>query len=214
MVKITKSPLPIGALIKTESDYRSGDIFEILANDCHNKCYICEDKPASINVEHLVSHRNEPTLKYGWDNLFISCAHCNNIKGTRYDGIINPSTCDPEDFIGLSVKISDDFIESVCIDTFNQGSSTLETAILLGYVYNGGSTDIKDIECANLRNEHLLPDIQRFNQYIRGHIDEPELGYDAVIKKEISRTSKFAAFKRKIVRDDPRLSAIFADALI
>ena len=86
--------------------------------------------------------------------------------------------------------------------------------MFLGYVYNGGSTDIKDIECSNLRNEHLLPDIQRFNQYIQGHLDEPELGYDALIRKEISRVSKFSAFKRRIVQDDPGLTALFADALI
>ena len=41
---------------------------------------------------------------------------------------------------------------------------------------------------------------------------ETDIGYDILIRNEISRSSMFAAFKRKIVRDDPELSIIFADA--
>jgi hypothetical protein len=86
---------------------------------------------------------------------------------------------------------------------------------LLGLVYNGGSTDIKEIECTNLRNEHLMPNIRLFYQYLHGYREEPDLvGYDTLIRKEIDRSSIFAAFKRKIVRDDPELSAVFADALV
>ena len=33
MVKLTKSPLPVGTTIKTENDYRRGIIIEILAED-------------------------------------------------------------------------------------------------------------------------------------------------------------------------------------
>ena len=214
MIKLTKRPLPADVTITNENDYRHGRIFDMLVEDCHRKCYICEDKPTSINVEHIVSHRSDPTLKYDWNNLFIACAHCNSVKGTKYDDAVNPSECDPEEFIALSVEIPENFIEKVRIDPLKQDSSTLKTTELLGYVYNGGSTDIKEIECANLRNEHLLPDIQRFMQFVYGFCTEPDLGYDKLIKKEISRSSKFAAFKRKIIRDNPELSARFSAALI
>ena len=56
MVKLTKRPLPDGITIKSEKDYRQEEVFNILAEDCHNKCYICEDKPTSINVEHIVQN--------------------------------------------------------------------------------------------------------------------------------------------------------------
>jgi len=42
---------------------------------------------------------------------------------------------------------------------------------------------------------------------------EPDLGYGEMICEEIERSSVFAAFKRKIVRDDPELSVVFADVL-
>jgi hypothetical protein len=84
---------------------------------------------------------------------------------------------------------------------------------MLQLVYNGGSTDMKDIESTNLRNEHLMPNIRRFYQYIINYHQEPELGYGEKITKEINRSSAFAAFKRKIIRDDPKLSFVFAEAL-
>ena len=200
MIKITKHKLPDGVTISSDNDYRSGPVFDILVDDCYRKCYICEDKPTSINVEHIVHHNNDPALRYNWDNLFLACVHCNSIKGTKYDDIVNPAQIDPEDCVALAIEISDDFMDCVSVTPLSQEPKTLKTFELLHLVYNGEATSIKRIEAANLRNEHLLPDIQRFKQYIRGYFDEPDLGYDSLIKKEISRSSKFAAFKRKIIR--------------
>ena len=45
MVKLKKSTLREGLTIKCEEDYRTGDIFQILLDDCYHKCYICEQKP-------------------------------------------------------------------------------------------------------------------------------------------------------------------------
>jgi len=213
MVRLRKSSPP-SAEIKSASDYRKGEVIMTLAKDCHNKCYICEDKPTTINVEHIVPHRNDPALKFDWNNLFIACGHCNNIKLAKYDDILDPTKCDPEEHIALSVEIMSDITDKVSVESLTNDACALVTVELLGLVYNGGSTDIKDIECSNLRNSHIMPNIRLFHQFIRGYREEPDLGYDTIIRKEIDRSSIFAAFKRKIVRDDPELSAIFADALI
>jgi len=213
MVRLSKRPLPSGVTIESERDYRKGEVLKILTEDCHSKCYICEDKPTSINVEHIVPHRNDPTLMYDWSNLFIACGHCNSIKHIRYNEIIDPTKCDPEEHIALSVEITKNLIEQVNVEPLKTDSPTMQTAELLGLVYNGGSTDIKEIECSNLRNSHLMPNIRLFYQYVNGYLEEPDLGYDKLIRTEIDRSSAFAAFKRKIVRDDPELSAIFADTL-
>ena len=213
MIHLHKSPLPPNITIKSERDYQSGVVLEILAEDCHNKCYICEDKPSTINVEHIVPHRRDPKLKFDWNNLFLACGHCNNIKGKKYDDILDPTKCNPEEHIALSIEITDDLIEQVQVASLQEDSSTLKTVELLRLVYNGGSTDIKDIECSNLRNEHLSPIIHRFYRYIHNYREEPDLGYEKKIRNEIERSSAFAAFKRKIVRDDPKLLEIFADAL-
>ena len=214
MVRLHKSPLPPNTTILSEQDYRKGVVIDTLARDCHNKCYICEDKATTINVEHIVPHRSEPALKFDWNNLFIACGHCNKTKQTKYDGIIDPTQCDPEEHIALTVEIKDDMIEQVNVTSLSGDDTTRETAELLGLVYNGGSTDIGRIESSNLRNSHLMPDIRLFYQYIHNFREEPDLGYDEKISKEIERSSAFAAFKRKIVRDDPELSKVFADSLV
>jgi uncharacterized protein (TIGR02646 family) len=214
MVRLNKSQLPPGITIKLEDDYRKGEVLNILASDCHDKCYICEIKPTTINVEHIIPHRSDPMLKFEWNNLFIACGHCNNIKLAKYDDILNPTQCDPEEHIALSIEVTDDITEQVHVESMKDDESTLMTVELLGLVYNGGSTDIKEIECSNLRNSHLIPNIRLFYQYIRNYRDEPDLGYDNKIRKEIDRSSMFAAFKRKIVRDDPELSIEFANSLV
>lgn len=213
MVRLTKRPLPEGITIESEQDYRKGEVLITLAEDCNMKCYICEDKPTTINVEHIVPHRNDIALKYAWTNLFIACGHCNSIKGMKFNNIIKPTECEPEDHIALSVEIMENMIEKVVVEALSTDCSTLQTAELLNFVYNGGTTDIKDIECSNLRNHHLLPNLRIFLQYIRNYLEEPNLGYDEIIRNEIDRSSAFAAFKRKIVRDDPILSTVFTRAL-
>lgn len=213
MVSLSKSPLPKDATIKSEHDYREGEVFETLVRDCYGKCYICEDKPTAINVEHIIPHKGNLTLKYDWNNLLLSCVHCNNIKYMNYEGILNPTQCDPEEHIALSVWATDNLTDRVHVESISDDDSTRQTAELLELVYNGGSTEIKKEESVNLLNERLMPNIRRFFQYIKNYHEEPDLGYADVIKKEISRSSAFAAFKRKIIRDDPKLSRVFADAL-
>jgi hypothetical protein len=36
MIHLTKRPLPLGVTIKSEQDCRSGVVFDMLAEDCHN----------------------------------------------------------------------------------------------------------------------------------------------------------------------------------
>ena len=214
MVKLTKTPLPSDIIIKSDKDYRSDKIFDILVKDCNSKCYICEDKPTTINIEHIIPHRNDPALKLCWDNLFIACGHCNNTKSDKYENIIDPVKHDPEEHIALSIIISGNLIDSVGIEALKKDESTSQTANLLRLVYNDGSTAIKKVECSNLRNQHLMPNIRLFYQYIENYRKEPNIVYECIIREEIDRSSKFAAFKRKIIKDDPKLREIFADALV
>jgi hypothetical protein len=166
-----------------------------------------------ISVEHIVPHCRDSTLKYDWSNLFLACGHCNGIKHDKYDEILNPTKCDPEEHIALSVEFTNDLIDIVHVESLITDTGTEQTTEMLQIVYNGGSTDMKDIESTNLRNEHLMPNIRLFYQYILNYRLEPSLGYDKKISEEISRSSAFSAFKRKIVREDPELSLIFAEAL-
>ena len=51
----------------------------------YGKCYICENKEgiSSFQIEHLKPYKGDAELKYDWNNLFWSCAHCNNIKNAK-----------------------------------------------------------------------------------------------------------------------------------
>ena len=207
MVSITKSPQP--KAIKSESDLRSKEIVDKLSEDCRYKCYICEKKPTSPNVEHIVPCRKNEALQLDWDNLLIACARCNNIKGTKYHPIINPTKCDPEDFLSLSL-CTGELIEKVVITQLVKDQATCQTAELLHLIYNGNGTALGRVGAANLLNE-MSKDIRSFYQYIKNYETEP--GYADIIRDEISRASTFSAFKRKIVRDNPTLSQVFVKEL-
>jgi hypothetical protein len=211
MVKLDKSPLPEGVHIENENDYRSEPVFSILKKDCHNKCYICEEKePTGLNVEHRVPHGGNSRLKYDWNNLFLSCIHCNHAKGSRYANVLDCTQVDPEDYIGLSLAI--ELKEKVVIEKFLDGNGVEETIALLNRVYNGEATAMLCAECENLRNE-VLRELSLFQQDLVGYKEEPDPGlkraFRSIITDKISRASGFAAFKRKIVRDDPGLAAEF-----
>jgi len=63
------------------STHNTSEIVERLEDDFKNKCYICGEKePKDINVEHFVAHEGNQGLKLDWNNLFLSCTHCKNIK--------------------------------------------------------------------------------------------------------------------------------------
>lgn len=62
----------------------------------------------------MKSHKGNLDLKFDWDNLFLSCKHCNNTKGDRFDNILNCMDEDVEDCIscGLDSKNMRDNLSS------------------------------------------------------------------------------------------------------
>ena len=91
-----KARVAILALQKAKqrgSDYNTPKVNEALKEMFRKKCYICENKDgiSSYQIEHLTPHRDNADLKYDWKNLFLSCAHCNNIKNAKYVPILDCS---------------------------------------------------------------------------------------------------------------------------
>jgi hypothetical protein len=214
MVKLNKSLLPKDVQIATEQDYRTDQVFSILKNDCYNKCYICESKePTGLQVEH----RNpDSALRFDWNNIFLSCYHCNHAKSNRYANILDCTQSDPEEYILLSISFVD-LKKQVCVTKIKDADGVDETVDLLNLVYNGTKTVILETECENLR-ESVMKTIMSFTQNIECFVNEPDTnikqGYRSIISKEVSRQSGFAAFKRKIVRDDLMLRKEFCQDLI
>lgn len=94
MVKVERTPTPPASLTrekaKANGSYREPDVMSQLEQDFHKKCYLCEiDELQSVEVEHLYPHGGDKDLKFDWDNLFLSCAHCNSVKNqVKYSGVV------------------------------------------------------------------------------------------------------------------------------
>ena len=215
MIKLKKSVLRDGLAIKNDNDYRSGEIFRVLLEDCHHKCYICEIKPIPPEVEHRLTHKGDEELKYDWNNIFYSCRYCNKVKNQRkyYSGIIDPTKVDPEEYIDLHMDYNELRERVVVVKKIKNDELVDITVELLDTVYNNDSTDINREAASNLRNR-ISDQLNIFLMYIRQYKEEQSIGDFDNIVEEISRSSEFAAFKRKIVRDDPELSIVFADSLV
>lgn len=211
MIKINKSKLPQGIVIKTEEDYRSEKVLSILQQDFFNKCYICEEKePTSINVEHFHSYKNYRHLKYEWENLFYACAHCNKIKGSRYDHIIDCTKKDPEEYITMRFNsYPENYVET---SERRNGAENEETRELLDKVYNGAGTPISEYEAKNLK-KRISKELKEFTECVENYQDERDPKLRAVywsnIKEMLSRESNFAGFKRSIVLQSEELMQCF-----
>lgn len=216
MVLMRKTELPVGISIKCEDDYRSDPVFGIIRNDCHDKCYICEDKyPTSINVEHLRAHKNDDVKKYDWNNLFLSCTHCNKAKNKHYDDIIDCSKIDPEEYITVGIRLFPNILISIA--PIHPDECTMSTIALLERVFNEERPAILSAECENLRRR-VKDEMHSFMTLITYYESlDPDNQLKEPTKRKIcdliSRKASFAAFKRQIVRETECLNAEFGQLL-
>jgi hypothetical protein len=199
-------PGPVAELasekIKPSGTYRIQSVLDLLKKDFCNKCYLCEDSPQSINVEHHTAHKGDKDLEFSWANLFWSCSHCNNIKGKSYDGILNCST-DPDVESRLEYKFSPFPIENVVVNSRDAAANSEVTARLLQDIYNG-TTIMKKMESNGLRKKICL----RINKLIALILEFHDAEFDPAarihlgeqIKKEIRTSAPFASFSRTCLR--------------
>ncbi len=188
---------------KVNGDYKCPKVLERIKEDFKNKCYICEYKePTSINVEHFNPHKGDKQLKFDWNNLFWSCSHCNNTKLANYENILNCTDATHN----IGDKLQYDFnpfpCEKVSIKALDLSPETEQTRNLLMAVYNG-TTDLKTIESANLRNK-LLEEIMKFQSDLLNYFKDTNTAEDKeyfliLVRGHISRGSNFTAFKRRII---------------
>ncbi len=197
--------------LKSTGDCGKEDVMNRLCEDFKDKCYICEQKNfVSINIEHFIPHKdNNIDLKYDWNNLFLACYHCNNSKG-EFDNILDcTKTRDVEtnikyEFVNSGFPKEKTVITSLDLDSIENKN----TVKLLNLIYSG-KTDRKKLGAQQLRNE-ISKETGKLSNLLRlyfssdGNISEVEkekLKMQIMLK--LSRCSKFTAFKRWIIRDNP-----------
>jgi hypothetical protein len=150
-------------------------------------------------VDHVVSRQHNSAFEFEWDNLLLACPHCNHdVKGSKYNGIINPTATDPEAVLSFGITYDERDVE---ITALSSDEAVLVTKQLLDETY-------KD----RMLVRKITGVLREIVRYIPNAISGEDWAVD-YIRNEISRSSEFAAFKRKIVRDDGGLRERFADVM-
>lgn len=215
MIKITKSAAPAQLEVERKKEngtYRHADIINVIKKDFYNRCYLCEDNPQSINIEHLIPHKNNHDLTFRWENLFWSCGHCNNIKSAKYNNILDCTT--QNDIEGILTYRFDPFpMEDVHIEIVPphlENPQALQTRDLLQDIFNG-TTTLKSIESNRLRKliATELINMQRllFKLEDENKSDEEIADIKLKLTSALSTKSLFASFKRSKVKSMPILIA-------
>ena len=194
--------------------HNSQEILDRLKEDFHNKCYICEEKePKDINIEHFVAHKGDDSLRLDWNNIFLSCAHCNNVKLDSFQNLLNCTLL--EDKVDIAIYYHCDPFpkEKAEFRIIIESSKAEETKELLEKSFNGEHTPQKTLESANLRSL-LVKEIRVFQallfDYEESENDSEDRDYYLrKIKFHLSSHSAFTAFKRWIIRDNQALNQEF-----
>lgn len=203
MIGVTRSPEVPMALTRGRSKdrYRSQEVLDRLMEDFHGKCYICEISPLqSINVEHLRPHKNGayPERMFDWNNLFLSCPHCNGVKAKpKYDeGIIDCCQRDPEALLEQDLIENEVHVRALVEDD-DEASLTAE---LIEEVFMSDNPAARSYE-ADMRTKELQKRMNVLYSSLRAY----KAGQGNTFAKRsiiamLKPESKFAGFARCYVR--------------
>lgn len=213
MVKIQRTPAAPASLAiekaKGTDNYRNEDVIQQLHQDFHGKCYLCEiDELQSIQVEHLKAHHNgqDRDRMFDWNNLFYSCAHCNNVKNTKQyeDSILDCCQVEPEAYIKQEL-----INNHVSVEALDDSHTTRMTAKLITECFEKTNTGIRTLECKTRMNA-LQITMTVLYQNLEMYQKEPTYKTLCVLRGMLNRSYKFAGFTRTYVRqhinDYPELS--------
>ena len=150
-----KARKAVAALKKAKasnSGCNTPEVNAALAEMFHGKCYICENKEgiSSFQIEHLNPHRGDTELMYDWNNLFWSCAHCNNIKNAKYEPILDCSQVDVDRKIAFRKEGYFGRNEKYRFIALEESDEIKNTVALLQEAYYG-STPQKILEATNIQ---------------------------------------------------------------
>ena len=206
MVYFEKSQ-PTPSILNT---HNSKEILDRLEEDFCNKCYICEEKePQNINIEHFVSHQGDKSLQLDWNNLFLSCRHCNDIKSTKFDNLLNCTIL--SDYVDTAIHYYCQPMpkEKPIFRVIIPSDKANVTKELLEKCFNGEHTAQKALEGASLRSS-LLKELRVFQNLLFDYYENEDNEYFLIkIKEHLSKRSAFTAFKRWIIRDNKALNKEF-----
>ena len=216
MVKIErkdteKTALAINSLEKekrkSSGKWNTSEVVDALIEIFHSKCYICEsDRLNTVEIEHLIPHRNDKNLKFDWNNLFLACGHCNHIKGTKFNPILDCTKIEVDELISfrkIGYFSTDEYLKFEPVSDFPNNEEIQMTCDLLQRIHYG-KTPQEKVESKMLRH-YVQAELNKFKYCIRDYLEssgEVKKDLFVTICQQLKSTSPFAAFKRWIVRDN------------
>lgn len=189
----------------SNGSYNTPEVNAALAEMFHGKCYICENKEgiSSFQIEHLKPHRGNADLKYDWNNLFWSCAHCNNIKNAKYEAILDCTQVDVDRKIAFRKEGYFGKDEKYRFIALEESEEIKNTVGLLQEAYYG-STPQKRLEAINIRRS-LRRNLSDFKNLVRDYEEAEDYDKEDIrcrICREVGQGAAFAAFKRWVLWDN------------
>lgn len=183
---------------KSNGSYREQDVIDRLVQDFHGKCYICNTgELLDINVEHLRPHKDKNVdLKFDWDNLFLSCIHCNSVKNKdKYSEIIDCCKSDPEEVLEFIYNTADVLVESKTDKDID-----IATADLICAVFNEKNTGIRTYTC-EVRFKRLTEEMNALYKMLEKYeTNNKSKRMYRTLSGFLKRESQFSAFKRNYIR--------------
>lgn len=209
-------------LNKSNGEYNHNDVLNALNLIFYGKCYLCENAhPTMYNIEHLIPHKNDITKKLDWNNLFLACGHCNNIKLDKYNNILDCTKVHPDKSISFEY-VADIFNpneKSVLLKPLNKDTQVLNTIQLLNSIYYGNTTG-KEMSANNIRwllHEEMTKfkeALQTYNRHLK--IKDTTAIEDDIflLKQSLDCSTSFTAFKRWYIITNKETYSTLYDYLI
>lgn len=188
---------------KNAGTYNTPEVNQALGLMFAHKCYLCEQKGlSSLQIEHLVPHRKNKELMFDWNNLFLSCSHCNNIKNDRFTPILDCTKVPVDEKIAFRRRVVPLEADKLDISALDESEETQNTVALLNEVYYGSTS--QKIEEAKIIRTQLSKELDQFEECVKEYASadgEDKKDLECSIKMKLKWNAPFAAFKRWIIRD-------------
>jgi len=215
VTRIEESP----ASLAERRSYKEEDVVKALEDAFHKKGYLCETKePLDINVEHFIAHQGDPVLKFDWNNLYYSCARCNNIKLQYFNNLLD--CCAPEQNVFRKIKLlppRTPGAKTLVVERQNDDERTKETEKLLKKIYNSDHTINKSITGSYLRKK-IHTQFRLLNKWLTIFYTEDSLEHereDALerVKVLMSDKAQYSAFIKWCILEDTELSELLKTSI-
>ncbi len=126
--------------------YRTQEILDELGKVFRCKCYLCEGKkyaPGAFDIDHFIGQAEVHDNANQWENLYLVCRICNEIKPKKtYDGgYLDP--CNPADNVETEIIYELNGSNSPQFLCNSEKIKTKNTVELLDRVHNGHNDKTK-----------------------------------------------------------------------